>query len=113
MSWYSRPRQRGEVGHSCADEGCTSRLIDGWLIKTPKRYLVDPALAGAALGLDPAAVPRDGDLLGRLINTFAVAQLRHELELTSRPPRLYHLRDKQGRHEIDLIGVRIARVLAN
>lgn len=85
-------------------------LVPAWasnrlnrLIKTPKRYLVDPALAGAALGLDPTAVLRDGDLLGRLIDSFAVAQIRPELELTSRPPRLYHLRDKQGRHEIDLI----------
>ena len=48
------------------------------LIKTPKRYLVDPSLAGAALGLDPTAVLRDGDLLGRLIDTFAVAQIRPE-----------------------------------
>ena len=85
-------------------------LVPAWtsnrltrLIKTPKRYLVDPALAGAALGLDATAVLRDGDLLGRLIDTFAVAQIRPELELTSHPPRLYHLRDKEGRHEIDLI----------
>jgi len=73
------------------------------LIKTRKRHLVDPALAGAALGLDPTAVLRDGDLLGRLIDSFTVAQIRPELELTSHPPRLYHLRDKEGRHEIDLI----------
>lgn len=85
-------------------------LVPAWasnrltrLIKTPKRYLVDPVLAGAALGLDPIAVLRDGDLLGRLIDSFAVAQIRPELELTSHPPRLYHLRDKEGRHEIDLI----------
>jgi predicted AAA+ superfamily ATPase len=38
-----------------------------------------------------------------LIDSFAVAQIRPELELTSHPPRLYHLRDKEGRHEIDLI----------
>jgi uncharacterized protein len=73
------------------------------LIKTPKRYLVAPALAGAALRLDPTAALRDGDLLGRLIDSFAVAQIRPELELASHSPRLYHLRDKEGRHEIDLI----------
>jgi len=44
------------------------------LIKTPKRYLVDPALAGAALRLDATAVLRVVDLLGRLIDTFTVAQ---------------------------------------
>jgi uncharacterized protein len=85
-------------------------LVPAWasnrltrLIKTPKRYLVDPALAGAALGLDAAAVLRDGDLLGRLIDSYVLAQIRPELELTSYPPRLYHLRDKEGRHEIDVI----------
>jgi uncharacterized protein len=85
-------------------------LVPAWssnrltrLIKTPKRYLVDPSLAGAALGLDATAALRDGDLLSRLIDSFAAAQIRPELELTSHPPRLYHLRDKQGRHEIDLI----------
>ena len=77
---------------------CVNRLI-----KTPKRYLGDPALAGAPLGLDTAAVLKDGDLLGRLIDTFTVAQIRPELALTSPPPRLYHLRDKEGRHEIDLV----------
>jgi len=43
------------------------------LIRTPKRYVVDPALVGSALGLDPASVLRDGDVLGRLIDSFAVA----------------------------------------
>jgi hypothetical protein len=78
------------------------------LIKAAKRYLVDPSLAGAAVGLDPTAVLRDGDLLGRPIDTFAVAQIRPELELTARPPRLYHLRDMQGRHEFDLIAEIVA-----
>jgi predicted AAA+ superfamily ATPase len=73
------------------------------LIKTPKRYLVDPGLVGPALGLDPAAVIGDGDLLGRLIDTFVLMQLRPELELAAYPPRLFHLRDKAGRHEIDLV----------
>ena len=73
------------------------------LIKAPKRYLVDSALVGAALGVDAAGVLRDGDLLGRVIDTFVTAQLRAELELPAYPPRLYHLRDKEGRHEIDLV----------
>lgn len=79
----------------------TNRLTR--LIKAPKRYLIDSALVGAALGVDPAGVLRDGDLLGRVIDTFVTAQLRAELELPAYPPRLYHLRDKEGRHEIDLV----------
>ena len=46
------------------------------LIRTPKRYLVD---------------------------TFAAAQIRPELAAARSRPRWYHLRDKGGRHEIDLV----------
>lgn len=68
-----------------------------------KRYLVDPALAAAALTLDPTAILRDGDLLGRFLDTFVVAQLRSELAVCETRPRLYHLRDEHGRHEIDIV----------
>lgn len=86
-------------------------LVPAWagnrtkrLVRAPKRYLTDPGLMGAALGLDLAAVMRDGDLIGRLLDTFVVAQLRAELELSTGPmPRLHHLRTEQGRREIDLV----------
>ncbi|MQA27203.1 MAG: DUF4143 domain-containing protein [Micromonosporaceae bacterium] len=73
------------------------------LAKGPKRYLVDPSLASAALRLDIPAVLRDGNLLGRLIDTFVAAQLRPELAVSPSRPRLYHLREKAGRREVDLI----------
>lgn len=73
------------------------------LVKTPKRYLTDPSLVGAALRADEATVLRDGDLMGRMLDTFVAAQLRPEIEASARRPRLFHLRDKNGRHEIDLL----------
>lgn len=73
------------------------------LVKTPKRYLVDPALLSAVVGADEDAVIKDGDLLGRFIETFVVAQLRAEAAVSDLFPRLHHLRDAQGRHEIDVI----------
>lgn len=73
------------------------------LTRGAKRYLADPALAAAALRLDSAAVLRDGNVLGRLIETFAIAQLRPEAQLGPHAPRLYHLRDLNGRREIDLV----------
>lgn len=73
------------------------------LVKAPKRYIVDPALTCATLGLDQQAILRDGHLLGRLLDTFVVAQLRPELVSSSRAPRLYHLRAEGGRHEIDCL----------
>jgi predicted AAA+ superfamily ATPase len=73
------------------------------LIKARKRYITDPSLLAAALRLDELAVMRDGALLGRVIETFVLAQIRPEVELSSFRPRLYHLREKNGRHEIDLL----------
>src|SRR5439155_13675947 len=85
-------------------------LLPAWLtnrlsrlVKAPKRYLVDPGLLGAALTLDVSAAMRDGDLLGRLLDTFVAAQLRPELALGSPRARLYHLREKNGRREVDLL----------
>lgn len=73
------------------------------LVKQPKRYLIDAALVAAALGVDEAGTMRDGNLLGRVLETFVVAQLRAELATSSTGPRLFHLRTAGGRHEVDLV----------
>jgi predicted AAA+ superfamily ATPase len=73
------------------------------LVLMPKRHLVDPALAGAILGLDTSLVLRQGDLMGRLLDTFVVAQLRAELGVSAARGRLYHVRQQQGRLEVDLL----------
>lgn len=73
------------------------------LIRSPKRYLVDSALLGGVLGVDGAAVLRDGDILGRLLDTFVVAQLRAEATVAEARPRMFHLRQEDGRHEVDIV----------
>ncbi len=73
------------------------------LVRTSKRYVVDPGLVGAVLRLDTDGVLRDGDLLGRLLDTFVAAQLRAELPVNATRARMYHLRQDAGRHEIDLV----------
>jgi predicted AAA+ superfamily ATPase len=73
------------------------------LVRQPKRYVIDPALTAAALRVDAEGVMRDGDLLGRMLDTFVAAQLRPELAISNTRPRLHHLRTVQGVHEIDLI----------
>jgi predicted AAA+ superfamily ATPase len=85
-------------------------LVPAWtsnrlkrLVRLPKRYVTDPALVGAALRIDAKGVLRDGDLLGRLLDTFVAAQLRAELHSGSTRPRIFHLRQEGGRHEVDLL----------
>jgi uncharacterized protein len=73
------------------------------LVRTPKRYVIDAALIAAALRLDAQAMVTDGDLLGRMLDTFVVAQLRPETVIATSEPRLYHLRTEAGRHEVDVI----------
>jgi uncharacterized protein len=84
--------------------------LPGWesnrlsrLTRMAKRYLIEPAMITTVLRLDTSAVLRDGNLLGRLVDTLVASQIRAELALAPSRPRWYHLRDKNGRHEIDLV----------
>lgn len=81
------------------------------LVGRPKRYVIDAALMAAVLRLDVQAVLRDGDVLGRVLDTFVAAQLRPETTLSKARPRIYHLRTKQARQEIDLLAELPARRL--
>lgn len=73
------------------------------LTMSPKRYVVDPGILGRILGADARTVMRDGNLLGRLLETFVVSHIRAELFAASSAPHLHHLRDREGRHEIDIV----------
>lgn len=73
------------------------------LVQSPKRHLVDPGLLVGAMGVDRSAVMREGDLLGRVLETFVMMHLRAESVVSAVRPRLYHLRSEQGRQEVDII----------
>ena len=73
------------------------------LTQLPKRYLADPAHLGVLAGIDARAALRNADLLGRLIDTFVLAQLRPELEVCLPGVTLHHLRQENGRREVDLL----------
>lgn len=68
-----------------------------------KRYVADAALLAALADVGADTIIRDGDLLGRVIDTFVVGQLRPEVALALPRPRLHHLRTHNGRQEIDLV----------
>ena len=69
----------------------------------PHRYLTDPGLLGPLLRIDQRRVLRDGDLLGRVLDTLAAAQLRAECAASIVGADLFHYRDANGRHEVDLL----------
>lgn len=73
------------------------------LVQSPKRYVLDAGLMGAILRVDQAAILHDNKLLGRVIDTFVASQLRGEIEVCVTRPRLYHLRDTDGRREVDIV----------
>jgi hypothetical protein len=73
------------------------------LVRRPKRYLVDVGLMAAALRLDVDGVMRDGDILGRVLDTFVASQIRAEVPASASRPRIFHARSQQGRNEIDLL----------
>ncbi len=81
------------------------------LARMPKRHVADTGLWGSAVGAETAAVMGNGDLLGRLIDTFVTNQLRTEAVFDPLRPRLYHMRDRNGRHEVDLVADLRARGL--
>ena len=73
------------------------------LTRTPKRYVIEPGLLGPLLRVDPQSVVRDARLVGSLIDTFVVAQLRTEISVAESPSSMFHLRQADGRHEVDLV----------
>ena len=73
------------------------------MIKTPKYYVLDPGLAAHLAGDTRAGVLKSADRVGRLIDTFVLAQLRPLLKLGSPTVTAHHLRDGNQTREIDLV----------
>jgi uncharacterized protein len=73
------------------------------LTRTSKRYLVDPSFVSPLVGVDARSILRSADLLGRIIDTFVLAQLRPELEACLPGVTICHLRQEGGYREVDLV----------
>lgn len=82
------------------------------LAKRSKRFVVDSSLFASMAGITEPTAMQDGDLLGRLIETFVVSQLRAQAALSEHRCELYHLRQHNGRHEIDVIAELDGRKIA-
>ena len=57
----------------------------------------------AALRIGVEGVMSDGEMLGRVLDTFVAAQLRPEVAVAECEPRLFHLRTQGGRQEVNIL----------
>ena len=73
------------------------------MVKSPKYHIVDPGMAAQLAGDDQAGLLASADRLGRLLDTFVMAQIRPLLRLDLPAVSAFHLRDANGEREIDLI----------
>lgn len=72
------------------------------LVKAPKLHLLDSGLACHLVGADARRLRDDRPLLGRLLETFVVAELRKQVSWTYPRVTLHHFRTAGG-SEVDLI----------
>ena len=73
------------------------------LTRNPKRYVVDSGLLAGVMRMGIEDVLASSSLTGAMIDTFVVAQLRAEAVVAQSRYRLSHLREQNGRHEVDVI----------
>ncbi|RPJ81859.1 MAG: DUF4143 domain-containing protein [Acidobacteria bacterium] len=72
------------------------------LVKAPKLHLVDAGLACHLLGADARRLGEDRALLGRILETFVVGELRKQLSWTDARTTLHHFRSGAG-SEVDVV----------
>lgn len=72
------------------------------LIKTPKLHLTDTGLACALLNANATTLWDDRALLGQLLETFVLQELRRQASWHDEHINFYHFRDKDG-IEVDIV----------
>ena len=87
-----------------------AELVPAWstnrlkrLVRSPKRYVVDPAMMAAAARIGRSDVLDDAGLLGRIVDTFVASEIRSHAAVEPSRPQMFHLRTDGGRQEIDLL----------
>ncbi|MXX33958.1 MAG: ATP-binding protein [Gemmatimonadetes bacterium] len=81
------------------------------LVKRPKLHLADTGVASALLGLDAPALAYDRVLLGQLLETFVLQELRRQASWHDARMSFHHFRDKDG-VEVDIVIERGATAVA-
>ena len=72
------------------------------LIKTPKLHVSDTGVTCGMLGTDAATLRGDRQLLGQLLETFVLQELRRQAASHPHPLAFFHYRDKD-KVEVDIV----------
>ncbi|MCI0392538.1 MAG: ATP-binding protein [Acidobacteria bacterium] len=72
------------------------------LVKTPKITLNDTGLLASLLGINRERLDREPILLGQLLESFVVMELRKQITWSETPVKIYHFRDHKGA-EVDIV----------
>lgn len=72
------------------------------LVKTPKITLNDTGLLASLLGINRERLDRESILLGQLLESFVVMELRKQITWSETPAKMYHFRDHKGA-EVDIV----------
>ena len=81
------------------------------LVKAAKLHLGDTGLASSLLGVDAGALAKDRALLGQLLETFVLQELRRQAGWHDDTLAFHHFRDKDG-YEVDIVLEREGRAVA-
>lgn len=72
------------------------------LVKTPKLHMGDTGLACALLGLDAKSLHANREVLGPMLETFVLQELRRQASWRIAPIAFHHFRDRDG-VEVDIV----------
>ena len=72
------------------------------LVKRPKLHMGDTGVACALLGIGASALDKDRPLLGSMLETFVLQELRRQASGRSTPIDFFHFRDRDD-FEVDIV----------
>jgi predicted AAA+ superfamily ATPase len=81
------------------------------LVKTPKLHMGDTGVACALLGIDAATLHRERDMLGAMLETFVLQELKRQASWRDEPLSFFHFRDRDN-FEVDIVIERGAGTVA-
>lgn len=72
------------------------------LVKTPKLHMGDTGVACALLGIDAAGLYREREILGPMLETFVLQELKRQASWRDEPLAFFHFRDRDN-FEVDIV----------